>query len=950
MNRYRPSARISGAAALIGAAALLTGVLPASASAAPPRQPPVDVVPGEGTATPALVSGITEPAAATGSPADAARGHLAAKKSRYAIADPARDLTPKDTVRDGDAETVRFQQKHRGVEVFGGQYLVRMTGQGADRVVTGTAGKYFTGLQVSTEAEVPAATAVQRAVASVRGSLGGPGAPRLVPQHPKGGPKAGSTDLKGTARGPVVLPRGRGVLAHHVTVTGFDPLAQRPVKQEVYVDARAGHPVLSYSGIRTMNGESQAPYGPKGPQPLRQAPAPGPQDPAQQARGKKPPKPRFPGTTGKGVRLDGKKVGLEITEEDGAYLLRDYSRAWKTTRNALTTWDATGVDVGDAAEKWPAGIREVASKSKKFGKAATDSGAVDAHWAAGEVHDYFKKKHGRDSLDGRGMAINSLVGVTEYGFPYVNAFWDGEKMVYGGGNEEFKTLSADLDVVGHEMTHGVVQHTANLVYTGQSGALNEAVADYFGNAIDVDHSRTPARDAGLIGENLCRTLKPRECAMRDLNDGRTTSKDFLGVTHGNDNGGVHLNSTIVGGAFWDIREELGGKLADRIVYKALSEYLTPLDGFTAARHATVAAAKDLGVKGRQLRSVERAFTAHGIVPGWEQAIGVDSDPLATDLNTRGVEAGAGGGWWAASRSNDDGSEAYSVYAGRTDGKGPGTRISPNDGRYHVSPDTDGTTVVWVAVGPQGSEVLSRPVRGGPVRSLRTTASQAGAVHVSGTTVTWQEADADRKPRVAYLRGNERVPRFADNGDADITTALPTLHGDKLAYAKLFRNAEGYQDISTEILDLSTGKQTLLPAKGGMLGISSPVITGKHLYWLVDDIMDDNRQTLRRANLDGTGMTDVVPEDSDHSYIWTLDATDQALSYAYWKPRAGGGWANDNLPKLVQSDVDGKNPQRVSCNRGEQYGGAADTGTRVVWIDGTTGHTDLVTRERPAGRC
>ncbi|MFF0746240.1 M4 family metallopeptidase [Streptomyces sp. NPDC004111] len=944
MNRTRPLSRISGVAALLGAAALLVGVLPASASAAAPQQPPADVVPGEGTATPALVDGLAEPAAGTGSPADAARGHLAAKKGRYAIADPARDLAPASTVADGSAETVRFQQKHRGVEVLGGQYLVRMDRQDGGRVVTGTAGRYFTGLDVTTAPEVSVGVAVARAVASVRGELGSPGAPRLVPQRTKAGAQTKSPSLEGTSRGLVVLPRGRGVLTHHVTVTGFDPVAKRPVKQEVYVDARAGHPVLSYSGIRTFGAEGARQGAPDAPAARQEGTA------AAGAGGGKPSKDRFPGTTGKGVRLDGTKVDLEIAQEGGGYLLRDHRRGWQTSKNTLSTWDATGVDVGDASEKWPAGIKEVSSPTKKFGKAATESGAVDAHWAAGEVYDYFRQKHGRDSLDGRGMAINSLVGVTEYGLPYVNAFWDGEKMVYGGGNEEYKTLSADLDVVGHEMTHGVVQHTANLVYTGQSGALNEGIADYFGNAIDVDHAKTPARDAGLIGENLCRTLKPRECAMRDLNDGRTTSKDFLGVTHGNDNGGVHLNSTIVSGALWDIREELGGKKADRIVYKALTSYLTPLDGFTAARRATVAAARELGVKGIQLRAVERAFTAHGIVPGWEEAIGVDSDPLATDLNTKGVAAGAGGGWWAASRSNDEGSEAYSVYAGRTDGRGTATRISPNDGRYHVSPDTDGTTVVWVAVGAKGSEVLSRPLRGGPVRTVRSTAALAGAVHVSGTTVTWQEADAQGRPRVAYLRGNEREPHFVDHGDADVVTALPTVSGGKLGYAKVFRNAEGYQDVSTEILDLATGKQTLLPAKGGMLGISSPVITGKHLYWLVDDIMDDNRQTLRRANLDGTGMTDIVPEDSDRSYIWTLDATDQAVTYSYWKPVMGGGWSNDNLPKLVQSDIDGRTAQRVSCNRGEQYGGAADTGTRVVWIDGTTGHTNLVTRDRPAGRC
>ncbi|MFI0981546.1 M4 family metallopeptidase [Streptomyces sp. NPDC021093] len=903
----RATARISRAssvAALLGAAALLTGALPAHAA---PAAPAADVVPGQGTATPALVDGIAEPASASAAPVDAARGHLAARKSRYAIADPKRDLTATDTVRDGADETVRFQQKHRGVRVLGGQYLVRMESKTGERVVTGTSGKYFTALDVDPEATVPASTAAERALSSVRTELLGNRLTKDSAKTPK---------LSVASHGLVVLPQGKGVLTHHITVTGVDPAAKTPVKQEVYVDAHAGFPVLSYSGIQNIEAGGRA---------------------------------ERPGTTGSGVKLDGKKVKLEIEKQGSSYLLRDHTRTWNTSKNPVTTWDASGVDVEAASGKWPEGIKEVASPTQKFDKTATDSGAVDAHWAAGQVYDYYKQKHGRDSLDGRGMAIKSLVGVTEYGQPYANAFWDGDKMVYGSGDQEFKSLSADLDVVGHEMTHGVVEHTAGLVYTGQSGALNEAVADYFGNAIDVTVSKNEkSPDAGLIGEDLCRTKSPRDCALRDLNDGKTTSKDFLGVTFGTDRGGVHLNSTIFSGALWDVREDLGGKLADRIVYKALTEYLTPLDGFTAARAAVLSAAKDLGVKGDRLKKVTRAFAAHGIVPGWEQAVGVDTDKLLGDLNTRGEQPGAGGGWWAAAKSDAEGAEAYSVWAGRTDGKGAPKLISPNDGRYHSGPDTDGRTVAWVAVAANGSDVLSRSLKGGPVRKIRSLPTLAGAVHVSGDVITWQEEGEGRKPRAAWVKGNDPKVHYADGGAADVTAALPTVNGTKLAYAKVYPGPDGYQVISTEILDLRTGTKKLIPANGGYVGIASPVLTGKHLYWLVDNIMDDNRQILRRANADGSGATDLIAEDDERAYIWALDATDEAVTYTYWKP--GQDFVNENLAKLIQTDADGKNPQRVSCSRGEQYGVAADTGRRVVWGDGTTGHTDLVTRERPAGRC
>ncbi|MFH8992064.1 hypothetical protein [Streptomyces sp. NPDC017940] len=220
--------------------------------------------------------------------------------------------------------------------------------------------------------------------------------------------------------------------------------------------------------------------------------------------------------------------------------------------------------------------------------------------------------------------------------------------------------------------------------------------------------------------------------------------------------------------------------------------------------------------------------------------------------------------------------------------------------------------------PSDVQVLSRPLRGGPVEKLWSAGTSVANVHVSNGTVTWQESSPHGRQRVAYLRAGEREPVFVDGGRYDVVTALPTIHGDKLGYAKVYTDKDGYQQVSTEITDVRSGKQTLVPAKGGRLG---------------------------------TGRKDIVPEDSEDSedsYFWNVDASDSAVTLTQWRPRQG--WSNANLTKLVQTDLDGKGVVRVSCNRGEQTGHAADTGRRVVWIDGTTGHTDLVTRARPAGTC
>ncbi|MFB6819810.1 M4 family metallopeptidase [Streptomyces sp. NPDC056347] len=928
-------------AALLGSAALVLSALPAQAAAPSAAPPGAGIVPGDGTATPALVDAISEPADAAAGPADAARGHLADRKARYRIADPRRDLEPVQTRTEGAEETVRFQQKHHGVPVLGGQYVVRMEKKAGRRVVTGTSGKYFTGLTTSTDAGIDASLAVRRAVATTASRLRGATLTKADAVRAKGKKTARAAALTGTDHGLVVIPRGTGVLARHVTVRGADPATGEPVLQEVYLDAAAGFPVLRYSGIKTLTAPGTAPAA---------APA---KAAAAQAAPAAAPAAEFPGVKGTGLRVDGSKVPLDLYYDRSAdrYLMTDYAHQRDNGQGMISTWDARDVDVTEASGRWPGGISVFSHPTSDFGKEAGQSGATDAHWAAGQVYDYYKQKHGRSSLDGRGMNIDSLVGVTLYGQPYVNAFWDGRKMVYGSGDSEYKPLSADLDVVGHEMTHGVVESTANLVYAGQSGAMNEAIADYFGNAIDVTASGTSMDDpdAGLIGEDLCRTAGPRDCAFRDLNDGATTSKNFLGVAFSTDNGGVHLNSTIYSGALWDIREDLGAELADRIAYRALDAYLTPLDGFTEGRDATIAAARELGVTAKQLKAVKRAFDAHGIVPGWEKALGVDSDKLLGKLNTSGTGTGAGGGWWAASTSNDDGSEPYSVHAGRTDGKGAPKLISPNDGRYHVYPATDGKTVVWAAFGDTGVDILSRPVAGGPIRTVWTSFTGVEGLRVDGDLVVFTEYDPFGSQHVGYVNTRTGKQEYVDGGRYHLSTAVGSVKGNTIAYGKLYPGQTEYE-LGVEVFDTTTGKTRLLPQSGTPQALGETAVTRDSVVWLVDENAEDGgRMAVRRANRDGTGLKDISPETGDGAlFAYGLTASDEAVTVTAQTPDTA--YRNETLPKLWQLPLDGSRVQRVSCNRGEQSYAAADGGRRVVWIDGTTGWTDLVTRERPAGDC
>ncbi|WP_078871487.1 M4 family metallopeptidase [Streptomyces caatingaensis] len=921
----------------MGAAALVVSAAPANAAKAadpPPAAGPARVIPAPRTATPALVTGIREPAAAGGSAADAARGHLAAKEGRYRIADPGRNLRPVRTVEAGTTETVRLQQRYKGVEVLGGQYVVRMEHRNGKRVVTGTSGKYFTGLTADTTPEVDEELAVDRAVEATATRLGAHGAGVRAPAEDAEYP------LTGTARGLVVLPRGEGVLTRHVTVRGTDPATRQPVLQEVYVDARTGYPVLQYSGIKTFGAPGAAAAGGAQARPSRTA--------AGADTGGR------PAVEGTGTRLDGKGVGLQLSydEQRKEYVMRDGTRMRDSSKKDIATFDGHALSVGDVSGTWPEGLKEFGSKTPAFGKEATEAGAVDAHWAAGKVYDYYRARHGRDSLNGRGGELNSVVGVTFYGMPYVNAFWDGTKMVYGNGDAEYRPMSSGLDVVGHEMTHGVVENSANLVYAGQSGAMNEAIADYFGNAIKVDTFGIPmdSPDSGLLGDTLCRTRSPRECAIRDLNDGRTTSKSFLGVAFGTDNGGVHLNSTIFSGALWDVRKDLGPVLADKLVLKALTEYMTPLDGFTEGRDAVLAAAGDLKLDAGQRRAVERAFNGHGIVPGWELALGVDSDRLLGKVNTDATRPGAGGGWWTASTSNDDGTEAYSVWAGRIDGSGQSRLISPNDGRNHVDPVTDGRTVVWTAYKGRTVELLARPLAGGPVKTLYTNRYRYSSVSVEGRTVAFQVNGRRGTSRVVYVRMGETDPVVLEPGASSrfASTGRPSLKDGRVAFVDEHREGGKARQI-LGLVDTATGKRSVVQELDPGHLVGRTALTSRYVYWLAGEDPESPRTAVRRSALDGTGVIDVSPaKGKDALNGISLSASEDAVTVTAETPAAEP--RNETLAKIWQFTPDGTQRARVSCNRGEQLWGVAESGRRVVWLDATTGYTDLVTRGRPAGTC
>ncbi len=214
------------------------------------------------------------------------------------------------------------------------------------------------------------------------------------------------------------------------------------------------------------------------------------------------------------------------------------------------------------------------------------------HDFAGETYDYFSETHGRDSYDNLGAIISSTA---HYRADYQNAFWDGLQMVYGDGY----TVK---DVVAHEMSHAVTEHSANLEYRWQSGALNESFSDIFGAMVD--------RGDWLIGDDLPNGPIRNMADPTQFNDPDHVS-DWRAVC--SDNEGVHTNSGIHNKAFVGVAEAIGKDSAERIFYRALTVYLGSQSSFEDSRSAALQSAADLfGNDAAEVQAVENGFAAVGI--------------------------------------------------------------------------------------------------------------------------------------------------------------------------------------------------------------------------------------------------------------------------------------------------------------------------------------------------
>jgi Zn-dependent metalloprotease len=281
------------------------------------------------------------------------------------------------------------------------------------------------------------------------------------------------------------------------------------------------------------------------------------------------------------------------------------------------------------------------------GAASGDESVNRAFDGLGSTRQFFAEVLGRNSIDGRGMRLD---GYVHRGIRYNNAFWDGREMVFGDGDGRiFSDFTGSLDVIGHELTHGVTEFTANLDYHVQSGALNESMSDVFGSLVKQWVGRQTADEADwLIGADVFTPGMDAD-ALRSLSrPGEAYDNELLGKdpqpahmrgyvelpdTEDGDNGGVHINSGIPNKAFHLVATGIGGhawEAPGRIWYESLCASTSTTDFQTFADTTAGKAGELYGPDSAERRAVVSGWSGVGITvtgtsPGTPP---VDGDALA----------------------------------------------------------------------------------------------------------------------------------------------------------------------------------------------------------------------------------------------------------------------------------------------------------------------------------
>ncbi|WP_176214845.1 M4 family metallopeptidase, partial [Reichenbachiella faecimaris] len=478
---------------------------------------------------------------------------------------------------------IRLQETYEGLEVLGSQYIVHQKG---NQLISAN-GKIRSSISVSTQPAISETTALQNALKHVN-------ATQYMWQSSDSEKfiKNEKRDQKAT-----FYPKGTLAISSknykneesEKLVYQFDIYASVPLSRRlVEVDAHSGEVVNDISRIHTTE------------------------------------------ASGTGQSLYDGVVDLTLDLDGSAYGLADNSRG-----GGIYTFDLmNGTNYSSAV---------LISEDDNFVNESDNQAGVSAQFGAAATYDYFFNNFGRDSYDDDDASIYSYV---HYSSGYFNAFWDGSRMTYGDGDGVSATALVSLDIVGHEIAHAVTEHSAGLVYSYESGALNESFSDIFGQSIEFENfpetaSWNLADQIYTDGTSMIRSMSnPNDQGQPD------TYLGDLWYSGSGDNGGVHYNSGVQNFWYYLIVEggtgtndigytydvsAIGLEAAQQIAYRNLTTYLTSTSQYIDARAGAEQAAIDLyGEESTEYESVVEAWNAVG-VPSADPVLSVTDDIAYNDV-------------------------------------------------------------------------------------------------------------------------------------------------------------------------------------------------------------------------------------------------------------------------------------------------------------------------------
>ena len=489
------------------------------------------------------------------------------------------------------------------------------------------------------------------------------------------------------------------------------------------------------------------------------------------------------------------------------YYLRDYSRGnGIVTKNAATS-----------------GYPVFTNTSANWSLTTPTRNALDIHWGFEMTYDYYKNKFGRNGLNGSGLQI---VGYTNDPNTTDNAYWDGSAMWFGKRSGSNNGVTG-IDVIGHELTHGVTQYTCNLNYSNEPGAMNESLSDIMGKSVQFVAKPTDINWvlSNDMGWSIRSFSNPNAYSQPDTYKGTSW---YSGTA---DNGGVHYNSGVGNFMFYLLVNGgsgtndkgsaysvsgIGLDKADQIIYRSQTVYLVSTSNYAAWRTACINAATDLyGASSAELAAVQNAFYAVGIGSAASTSCGTPGGLASSSITTTGAtvswtavsgatsytlqyKTSAATTWttvssitttskalsgltagttynWQVSATCSSGTSAYTASTFTTTSST--SSCGAPGGLASSSITTTGATVSWTAVSGATSYTLqyktSAATTWTTVSSITTT-SKALTGLTAGTTYNWQVSATCSSSTSAYTASTFTTT-------SSTTTSYCTSNGTSQSY-------------------------------------------------------------------------------------------------------------------------------------------------------------------------